>query len=226
MPEAARELLNPGSPLRRHAMVFPASAAWAVLMAKRPDLAAEPIVAGWADAGYPLVARRPTESDGHAIIPLGLPLPPAHGKRRIAVGLARDALLSARRPPLLAHAAKVAPTHWRDCIDDLVRLDPRTRTFGSLAWQYRTKLDYVTETSDLDLLWDMPASDDLVSLLAGVAAIAATAPMRIDGEIIGAAGGVNWAELEAEGSGDVLVKASDSVRMMARAAFLARGSAS
>jgi phosphoribosyl-dephospho-CoA transferase len=72
----------------------------------------------------------------------------------------------------------------------------------------------------------MPASDDLVSLLAGVAAIAASAPMRIDGEIVGAAGGVNWAELEAEGSGDILVKASDGMRMMARAAFLAGGSAS
>ena len=57
MPAAARELLNPGSPLRRHAMAFPASAAWAVLMAERPDLAAEPIVAGWADAGYPLDGR-------------------------------------------------------------------------------------------------------------------------------------------------------------------------
>lgn len=207
-------------------MAFPVPAAWAVLMVERPDLAAEPIVAGWADAGYPLVARRPTESDGMAMIPLGLPLPPAHGKRRIAVGLARDALLGAHPPPLLADAAEVAPARWRDCIDDLVRLDPRTRTFGSLAWQYRTGLAYVTETSDLDLLWDMPASDNLAALLAGVAGIAASAPTRIDGEILGAAGGVNWAELKAEGAGDVLVKASDGVRMMRRAAFLAGGSAS
>jgi hypothetical protein len=39
----------------RHTMVKPSPRAWAALMAQRPDLANEPFVAGWADAGYPLV---------------------------------------------------------------------------------------------------------------------------------------------------------------------------
>ena len=43
----------------RHTMVKPSPRAWSALMAQRPDLANEPLVAGWVDAGYPLVVRRP-----------------------------------------------------------------------------------------------------------------------------------------------------------------------
>ncbi len=213
-------------PLRRHMMATPASQAWAALVAARPDLSEEPLLAGWADAGYPLVARRPMAGDKAGRIALGLPLPPSHGKRRIAITMAPVDILHASPPPLLVHAAEAAPADWRSCIDKLLRRDPRTRTFGSLAWQHLTGLPYLTESSDLDLLWDLPAKADLDSLLVDIATIATQAPMRIDGEFVGAAGGVNWAELRADGAADVLVKASSGVRVMTRAAFLADGQAS
>ena len=154
-------------------------------------------------------------------IALGLPLPPSLGKRRIAIDMAPGDILHASPPPLLAHAAEAAPAGWRPSIDKLLRRDPHIRTFGSLAWQYLTGLPYVTESSDLDLLWDLPPKAELESLLVDVAMIAKQAPMRIDGEIVGPAGGVNWIELRAGGAGDVLVKGQDGVRMMTRAAFLA-----
>ena len=61
-------------------------------MGRYPELAGEPIVAGWAGADRPLIVRRPTCSDVVGMIPLGLPLPPSHGKRRIAVSLVATAL--------------------------------------------------------------------------------------------------------------------------------------
>jgi hypothetical protein len=74
--------------LRRRAMVITSPSSWPALMALRSDLAEEPLVAGWARAGYPLVVRRPACGDPAGRIPLGLPLPPACGKRRIAMTLA------------------------------------------------------------------------------------------------------------------------------------------
>jgi phosphoribosyl-dephospho-CoA transferase len=202
-------------------MAVPKAEAWASLLAGRPDLAAEPLLSGWAQAGYPLVARRPLCGDAAGAVTLGLPLPPAHGKRRIALAMAGTDILRVGPPPLLAEAAVAAPSQWRASIDALVRLDPLTRVFGGLAWQHLTGLPYVTESSDLDLLWDLPRANRLDILLAGIAAIARHAPMKIDGEILGTAGGVNWHELHAAGAGDILVKGPHDVRMMARAVFLA-----
>jgi malonate decarboxylase holo-[acyl-carrier-protein] synthase len=206
----------------RHTMVHPTPAAWSALMTARTDLASDPLLMNWLQAGYPLVVRRPAHGDAADMVPLGLPLPPAQGKRRIAVTLPPDGVAHASPPPLLAHALTVAPPGWRACLDRLIDLDPLTRTFGSLAWQFLTGLPYLTGGSDLDLLWQ-PASRNVDRLLAGLAEIARTAPMRIDGEIICAAGGVHWRELQEHETQEVLVKGPRENRLMERATFLAGG---
>lgn len=210
-------------PLRRHGMVYPSPPAWAALVALRADLAAEPLVAGWGWAGYPLVVRRPTCEDAAGTISLGLPLPPAQGKRRIGVSLAPEAIVHAAPPPLLAKAAAAAPSGWRESIDRLLQLDPLTRTFGSLAWQHLTGLSYLSAGSDLDLLWQLPSEADVDALVARIAAIDREAPMRIDGEVVGPAGGVQWREWQGDDTVTVLVKGPHDVRLMPRADFLAGG---
>jgi len=207
----------------RHTMVKPSPRAWAALMAQRPALANEPLVAGWADAGYPLVVRRPLCSDDPRKVPLGLPLPPAQGKRRIAVTLNLDDILRADPPPLLAAAAVSAPACWRRCIDQLIRLDPAARVFGSLAWEYLTALPYLSAGSDLDLLWYLPPGGDVDTLLDGIAGIDEIALMRIDGEVHIAAGAVQWRELRDAGAESVLVKGLHDVRVIARADLFAGG---
>jgi phosphoribosyl-dephospho-CoA transferase len=207
----------------RHNMVHPAPAAWADLLAERPDMAREPLLAGWADAGFPLVVRRPACADEAAAIPLGLPLPPAQGKRRIALSLPPHAILRSGPPPLLREAAVSAPAGWRDVIADLVRLDPQVRVFGSLAWQHLTGLAYVVEGSDIDLLWALPPAACIDRLLTGIGAIERRAPMRIDGEILGRVGGVNWRE--ARSGGEVMVKSGRGVSLMAQAKFFAEAEA-
>jgi phosphoribosyl-dephospho-CoA transferase len=204
-------------PLSRHTMVKPSPAAWTAVMARHPDLAQHKIIADWAGAGRPLVVRRPICSDPAGMIPLGLPLPPACGKRRMAVALAAGDIIEHAPPPLLADAAAAAPPHWHETIDRLIWLCPQTRTFGSLAWQHLTGLPYLSDTSDLDLLWPLPAA---IALPSEIARIAHDAPMRLDGEIVGAAGGVQWRELLDAADGNVLVKGPVAVHSMTAAAFL------
>jgi phosphoribosyl-dephospho-CoA transferase len=212
--------IRPPQVLQRHAFVKTTAAAWASFIATRPNLAADPLVATWATRGLPLIARRGTGSTDDQLIPLGLPLPPAHGKRRIAVALPREAIVDVAAPPLLAKARQVAPDHWQESIAQLLALAPDVRCFGSLAWQYLTGLSFLSAGSDLDLLWPLPASG-LERLLAAIARLDQHAPMRIDGEIIGPQGGVNWRELHEATGSEVLLKGPHDVCMIARGAFLA-----
>lgn len=209
-----------GEALARHSMVKVTAAGWTAVMKRYPELASEPIVAGWAHVGRPLVVRRPACSDTAGLVPLGLPLPPSHGKRRIAVSLAAADIVAFAQPPLLADAAAAAPPAWRETIEKLVQLLPETRAYGSLAWQHLTGLPYLSEGSDLDLLWPLSSADKTGILLSRIARIAKQSPMRLDGEITGPAGGVQWRELTGTDEDEVLVKSPAGVTTTTRAAFL------
>lgn len=189
------------------------------LLANRPDLHGVPHLARWADDGRPLIVRRFTPGEERRLVPLGLPLPPADGKRRIGLALPADAL-SPVAPPGLAEAAPHAPLTWQPTLDALLALASEhtlaPRPFGALLWQAVTGLTYLSATSDLDLLWPCPGPVPR-TLLAGLARIDATAPMRLDGEVLlPDGGGVQWRELhEAPEGGTVLVKSLDRVAMRA-----------
>ena len=210
--------------LRRHDLAYVDPMAWARLLATRPDLRSIDLVAGWADAGRPLVARRRGPGDLAGLLALGLPLPPALGKQRIAVSLPAVAVASTERFPALRGIAGAAPAAWHATIDALlglaadVGLEPLV--FGSLAWSVLTGLDYLSAASDLDLLWPVTGRDNTSALLVGLALVAAGAPMRIDGEILDPEGsGIDWREL-ASGRSEVLVKEIASVRLIRPADFL------
>ncbi|UPK23236.1 malonate decarboxylase holo-[acyl-carrier-protein] synthase [Bradyrhizobium sp. 131] len=209
-----------GEALARHSMVKVTAAGWTAVIKRYPELASEPIVAGWAHVGRPLVVRRPACSDTAGLVPLGLPLPPSHGKRRIAVSLAAADIVAFAQPPLLADAVAAAPPAWRETIEKLVQLLPETRAYGSLAWQHLTGLPYLSEGSDLDLLWPLSSADKTGILLSDIARIAKQSPMRLDGEITGPAGGVQWRELTGTDEDEVLVKSPAGVTTTTRAAFL------
>ncbi|MES5482426.1 malonate decarboxylase holo-[acyl-carrier-protein] synthase [Bradyrhizobium sp. INPA03-11B] len=204
-------------------MVKVSAAGWAAVMTRYPELAAEPIIEEWTRAGRPLIVRRPACSDAAGMIPLGLPLPPSHGKRRIAVALAANDIIASAPPPSLADVAAAAPAAWRATIDLLLQLLPETRAFGSLAWQHLTGLPYLADRSDLDLLWPLSSARQASTLPSDIARIAQHAPMRLDGEIVGHAGGVQWRELTRADEDEVLVKGPAGVHSSTRAAFLSGG---
>jgi phosphoribosyl-dephospho-CoA transferase len=209
----------------RHDLVRADPTAWAAWLASRPDLAGAPHLDGWAAAGRPLIVRRRNPGEGSDVVPLGLPLPPADGKRRIGLALP-SAMLSPMVAPDLAAAGRHAPAAWQPTIDALVEIGRRhaivPRPFGALLWQALTGLTYLSASSDLDLLWPC-ATGVPAGLLDRIGAVADSAPMRIDGEILLPDGtGVQWRELrDAPEGGSVVAKSLDRVALMPAAALRA-----
>ncbi|WP_321790191.1 malonate decarboxylase holo-[acyl-carrier-protein] synthase [Burkholderia pyrrocinia] len=211
-------------PLRRHTLVTLTAAGWGAAFARDPALAADPLVRAWAERGWPLIVRRasPDEADAGRV-PLGLPLPPAAGKRRIALNVAADALATVDPLPALADVLAAAPDAWHAPLRELDALGARCgvqgRVFGSLAWQALTGERYLGPSSDLDIVFPLPGAASLASLLDGLAAIDARAPMRIDGELLRDDGaGVNWRELQAR-LPEVAAKTAIAVELMPAGAF-------
>jgi phosphoribosyl-dephospho-CoA transferase len=212
----------PGPAWRRHDLLQVAPDVWASALAHRPSVAGLPLLQGWADRAWPVIVRRRADTENPDLVPVGVPLPPAAGKSRVALLLPPNGILQRLSPPLLRAVASVADPGWQCTIASLLALGARTgvepSVFGSLLWQHQTGLTYLTSRSDLDVLWTIPADFDVLSLLSSIAAVQRAAPLRIDGEIIfpdGAA--VNWCELwNAYRAGDgagVLAKTMQGVRL-------------
>ncbi len=190
-------------------------------MPSLPEKLPEDVAAAWAAAGRPLIVRRKAPSDG-AEVPLGLPLPPAAGKRRIALALPERSLEPVS-PPQILDCIDAAPPCWEPTLREVARIGTAhgigPRPFGALLWQRLTGLAYLHDGSDLDLLWPC-AGPVSPGLLADIAALDAGAPMRIDGEILLGAAGVQWRELAQAGPGaTVLCKSGQGVEMRPSAAF-------
>jgi phosphoribosyl-dephospho-CoA transferase len=186
-------------------------------------LAELPLVGSWADRGWPVIARRRAEADDPALVPVGLPLLPAAGKRRIALLLPPDGVLQRSSLPLLRATAMVADSSWRSTIASLVALGARVgaepSTFGSLLWQHQTGQIYLSRHSDLDVLWPVPPGFDVLSLVFSIAEVQRDAPLRIDGEVVFPDGSaVNWRELWmaqlAADRASVLAKTMEGVRLL------------
>lgn len=208
----------------RHALLRVDPAAYALALA-RADFAGEALLIDWAACGRPLIARRRGACDAPDEVPTGIPLPPSHGKKRIALQLPARAIQSIARPPRLRDAGRAAPDGWRATIEAIcdlcLRAGVEPRVFGALAWSSLTGLDYLSASSDLDLLFDAEPDTDVPGLLEGLARIDVAAPMRLDGEVLRLDAGVaaNWREL-ASGCDEVLVKTLDGVALRPARMFL------
>lgn len=210
---------------QRHDLLDVEPDAWAVALAARPDLVDAPHLEVWARRGWPVILRRRNPGEASDHIPIGLPLPPADGKRRIGLALPADTVRP--RPPVaLAQAHDAAPDAWRPTLAALDALGRRhglvPRVFGSLLWQHLTGLAYLSDSSDLDLLWSVAGLIDR-RLLDAIAALDTEAPMRLDGEMILPDGrGLNWRELHAAAAGDtVLAKHRDGLALCEARTLLA-----
>jgi phosphoribosyl-dephospho-CoA transferase len=209
---------------RRHDLLHVAPKVWPSVLALSPPLAELPLLGEWADRSWPVIVRRRDEADDRQLVPVGVPLPPAAGKRRVALLIPPDAILQRSRPhPLHAAAISASDPNWRSTIDALVAVGATSgvepAAFGSLLWQHLTGLAYLSPHSDLDVLWPIPANFDVRSLVRRIAEIEHDAPLRIDGEIIFPDGSaVNWRELwnahQAPDRATVLAKTMESVRLL------------
>ncbi len=213
--------------LRRHDLLRVKPAAWQAMLRCHPGLADLPLVADWALREWPVIVRRRMVGDLANGVPAAIPLPPSHGKRRLAFGFASGAAVVALPPVLLSDALRAAPAKWQPVAAALLELGEAVgmtpRVFGALLWQHATGLPYLTDRSDLDLLWFISDERTAALLVEGLLRLDADGPVRLDGELElpdGAA--VNWRELaqsDASLGGEVLVKTMDGVELRTRAAL-------
>ena len=214
----------------RHALAWPLPAAYASLRAQAGDDEARAALTLWRARGFPLVVRR---RDGatdaqRGDVAVGLPLPPAQGKRRLAFVLSRSGIERLAPPLALRAIAAALPPPW---CGPLAQLDGDARTlgvvlhgFGALAWQAITGLAYAHPASDVDLVFRPATARALDGVLALFDRWERDAQRRIDAEIaFGDDACVQWREWRAEGAGDrVLVKSAAGAALVARAALFRR----
>jgi phosphoribosyl-dephospho-CoA transferase len=173
--------------LRRHDLLKPEPAAWDAMLRCHPGLADQPLVEDWARRDRPVIVRRRMVGDSADSIPAALPLPPCHGKRRLAFSFSTGAAVTALPPVLLCDAARTAPAKWQPIISALIDLSDAIkippRVFGALLWEHITGLPYLSARSDLDLLWSISEELTARSLVERLRQLDPGSPVRLDGEL-------------------------------------------
>jgi phosphoribosyl-dephospho-CoA transferase len=207
-------------PLLRHDLLRTDAAVWDAMLAHDTGLADLPLIANWARLGWPVIVRRRAAEDIANGTPVGLPLPPSHGKRRIALSVPADAAVNKLPPVLLHEAASSAPAGWESTIVALLDLAAAAvvspRVVGALLWEHATGLCYLTAQSDLDLVWPVPDESTATSLVESLLRYDTIGPVRLDGDLeLPDGAGVNWREFAqvTSNGGDVLVKTTSGVEM-------------
>jgi phosphoribosyl-dephospho-CoA transferase len=212
--------------ISRHRWVHVERATHASLAASCEDATLQAQVAEWLVLERPLIARARQPGEPAHFQPLGLCLPRARAKRRVALAVAPEGVAKVEEAAPLREVARVLP---RACLPVVLQLSERAselgfeaRAFGSAAWQWRTGEEYLDASSDLDLLAAPPSLGALKAWLALLVHLDSVSPMRLDGEIECSSGeAVNWREL-ARGAPQVLLKSNRGARLAAGQWFWSR----
>lgn len=188
----------------------------------------------WIGFGGPLVvSRQPPHCDEVRRLAVGLTLPLALGKRRVALEIDPRAISRCRPPPLLARVAAGLASPRRVALHALCaaaqRIGIEYRVFGSAAWQFWTGLAYLTPRSDIDLLWRPSGEGQLAQGVALLDAWEREHGVRVDGEILFGEEAVCWREwMHSARSSSVIAKTRRGVSLRLRRELvecLARGCA-
>ncbi|MCX2563062.1 malonate decarboxylase holo-[acyl-carrier-protein] synthase [Acetobacter thailandicus] len=222
-------------PLWRHRLLVVRPDVWPGICAdtlKAPgNEAIRPVVSGWGERGWPLICRRPFQSELKELaaggVAVGLPLPPAMGKQRLSFIVPCSALsaFSGKLWPDQTTSAPGITSARQEDISALFALGARhniqPEATGSLLWETLTGLAYLSETSDFDVVWrlshlEAENPDALRAFLHDLSKTACKLSVRLDGEIIFPDyRAVQWQELiTADPDDEVLVKTLFSVALM------------
>ena len=211
------------SSFNRHTLVWIRPECRAAVAAQITDDAMRAQVAAWLAADRPLVvAHQPCGEVLSDTIATGLALPPAQGKRRIALSVAAKDIARYTPALRLADAVAHAPAAWQPALAELdaaaIHIDLELRVFGSLAWQALSGLNYLTPQSDIDLLWHPRSHTQLQQGIALLARWEQASGLRADGEVLfGGSSAVSWREWATLKSGEnqrVLVKRVSSAELV------------
>lgn len=185
--------------LARHSLAWLSADGWAQAYSSAPESCRE-FIPQWQQMDWPAVARRRDADTGEEDECLGVALPPdavTGIKRRIPVRASRSHIKKISAPLALKALLASAPDGWRG---QLAALDIKAchlgidfKVYGSAALQATTGQQYLTPTSDIDLLFYPVDETQLQDGLSLLDKYAATLPL--DGEIVFPSGqAVAWKE--------------------------------
>ncbi|MCP3966729.1 MAG: malonate decarboxylase holo-[acyl-carrier-protein] synthase [Lentisphaerae bacterium] len=118
-----------------------------------------PILEEWFSAGHPAIIRRPCFKNDNVY--LGVPLPPSMGKLRIAFTVPNKHIKATVLPPFLKECMCSMPECMQDELSNLLASNLPVRVIGSAAWQALTGLEYMSSSSDVDLLIEVKSKMEL-----------------------------------------------------------------
>jgi phosphoribosyl-dephospho-CoA transferase len=213
--------------MRRHDLVYlHPDAAFATPCAETGDplwLAAR----DWIAAGRPLVAARQPADGGR--LQLGLSLPLAQQRKRLAIAVDRSAVAEIRAPLSIGGCCSQLPAADAAVLRRLearsAACSVRLGVFGSLAWEALSGESYRHAESDIDLICDVATPAQFDAMLAALHQAAGELACRLDGELRFPDGNaVAWREIAAnrqQPAALVLVKGPQEVGLRPVQALLA-----
>ncbi|MFC3108581.1 malonate decarboxylase holo-[acyl-carrier-protein] synthase [Undibacterium arcticum] len=177
----------------RHDLVWPSASGWRQLL-DQVAVGDRAAIARWQQADWPAVVRRhdPADAGANAAasdkIYLGIALPPdaVDGcKCRIALSINKALVRTLRAPLALNDVIATAPPRWRADLQGLAdgasTEEIALRVYGSLALQTLTGQTYLTDRSDIDILF---APNSRKQLEVGITLLSDFARnLPLDGEI-------------------------------------------
>ncbi|WP_343729711.1 malonate decarboxylase holo-[acyl-carrier-protein] synthase [Duganella sp.] len=210
------------SSVERHALVWLTNAGWsAAIAAARPEHQAA--LTQWQRQDWPAVARRLDADVAPDEVCLGLPLPPDANGIKVRIPLrARSAHVVRTSDAIALRSTLAAAGIWSERLMALCDAAPGLRAFGSLAMQTLTGLQYLSSSSDIDVLFRPASRQQLANGVALLSEHAAHLPL--DGEIVFPGGAaVSWKEwqLATAHPAKVMVKELRAVRLAETASLLA-----
>jgi len=179
----------------------------------------------WLDQCHPLIVTRqqsPPAGPDTKSLAVGLALPPARGKHRIAFVVPAASVRRHARPPTLAQCRATLPDRWHRMVDailgDAALSAMQVRVGGSAAMEHLTGLPCLEPGSDLDLLVYASSWPQALCGAQGLARLDGQFDAtRLDGEILAPDGSaVAWRELQGRAT-QLLVKRHASAEMVDRA---------
>ena len=211
------------STLERHMLVWLSEAGWAA--ARAGQLQHSAVLTQWQRRNWPAVVRRQDADASLDEVCLGLPVPPDSTgvKTRIALRVrSADVVRSSAAMALRAALPFSGAWHARltALCDEAAALN--LRVFGSLAMQAITGLQYVSPSSDVDVLFHPASRRALDEGLALLERHEKHVPL--DGEIVFPGGAaVSWKEwqMAVRHPAKVMVKEFHTVRLTDTASLLA-----